>query len=169
MAHDDATKREARSLFVHKRIALTNIAVLTNVSLPTINRWKREAKLAGDDWDRARSSALVTGEGYAVLIAAALEEFALQFQSTMEELKSDTTLSAGERVKLMGTLSDAFNKTVAAASRTAPKLSELGVAYDVLKRFSEFVALNYTDKADSILEMLGPFGDHIAQVYDGGQ
>lgn len=167
MAHDDATKREARNLFVHKRLALTNIAISTAVSLPTINRWKREAKEAGDDWDKARAGALVSGEGYAALIAASLEEFALQFQSTMEELKNDISLTASDRVKLMATLSDAFNKTVAAASRAAPKLSELGVAYDVLKRFSEFAAREYPDLADPILELLGPFGDCLAEVYDG--
>lgn len=167
MAHDDATKLEARNLFVHKRLALTNIAALTGVSLPTINRWKREAKEDGDDWDKVRANALVTGDGYAVLIAASLEEFALQFQSTMEALKDDRDLSASERVKLMATLSDAFNKTVAAASRSAPKLSELGVAYDVLKRLAEFVSRKNPEQADVILEILGPFGDYLAEVYDG--
>lgn len=85
----------------------------------------------------------------------------------MEALKDDRDLSASERVKLMATLSDAFNKTVAAASRSAPKLSELGVAYDVLKRLAEFVSRKNPEQADVILEILGPFGDYLAEVYDG--
>lgn len=167
MAHDEAIKREARTLYVHKRLALTSIAVSTGVSLATINRWKREAKEAGDDWDKARSGALVNGEGLSALISQSLEDFTVQFQAVMDELKEDNSLSAAEKVKLLSTISDAFNKTVAAARRAAPKLSELAIAYDVLQRLAKFVALKRPELSETILELLEPFGDEIAEVYDG--
>lgn len=167
MAHDEATKRDVRTQYVHQRLALTSIALTTGVPLPTINRWKREAKDAGDNWDKARSAALISGEGISTLIAQSLEDFTVQFQSVMDELKEDTSLSSTDKVKLLATLSDAFNKTVAAASRAAPKLSALGIAYDVLQRLIKFVAREKPELADVISEILEPFGDELAEVYDG--
>ena len=167
MAHDEATKREARTAYVHKRLAMTSISVVTGVSLATINRWKREAKEAGDDWDKARSAALVDGEGLSALISQSLEDFTVQFQAVMDELKEDNSISAAEKVKLLATISDAFNKTVAAARRAAPKLSELGIAYDVLQRLIKFVAREKPELADVISDILEPFGDELAEAYDG--
>lgn len=167
MAHDDATKREVRKQYVHQRLALTSIALTSGVPLATINRWKREAKEGGDDWDKARSGALIAGEGISALIAQSIEEFTVQFQSVMDELKGDCNLSAAEKVKLLATLSDAFNKTVAAASRAAPKLSELGIAYDVLQRLIKFVAAKRPELSETMLELIEPFGEELAEVYDG--
>jgi len=166
MAHDDNKKRECRTAYVHNRLALSSIAITTGVSEPTLRRWKREAKQAGDDWDMMRARALISGEGFSVLIANTLEEFAVQFSSTMAVLRDDEGLSSAQRVRLMATLSDAFNKTVAAARHSAPKLSEIAVAWDILERLEQFVHRQAPDLEQALKEILAPFGEHLVEVYN---
>jgi hypothetical protein len=95
-----------------------------------------------------------------------LEDFAAQFQATMELLKGDD-IPALTRVKAMSSLADAMQKTVSAAKAATPKISELGVAYDVLKRLSEFASRHHPGQAPAILEVLEPFADHLTEVYGG--
>ncbi|MFG1409498.1 DUF1804 family protein [Xanthobacter sp. VTT E-85241] len=169
MAHDDTARREARRKFVGERLALPTIAISTGVPESTLRRWKREAREAGDDWDQARAAGLVSGDGFAGLISVVLEDFVTQFRATMELLKSDRDIPALERAKVMGSLADALNKTVNSAGRAAPKISELGVAWDVLKRLAEYVTVHHPSAAPSVLEVLEPFGDHLAEVYGDGK
>ncbi|KAA6404478.1 DUF1804 family protein [Candidatus Tokpelaia sp.] len=167
MAHGKDKKKQARSHYVLNRQTLPAVATLLKVPLATLRRWKAEARQNSDDWDTARAGSLVAGEAYTELIAAALEEFAVQFRAVMDAIKGDKALSAVDKTKLLAGLADAFNKTVAAAGRAAPKISELGVAYDVLQRLSAFAGRTRPDLAPALLELLEPFGDEIAEAYDG--
>ena len=65
----------------------------------------------------------------------------------------------------MASLSDAFNKMVASAGRVAPKISELGVANDVLQRQAEFIREFYPQHAAAFLEIIEPFGERLVEVY----
>lgn len=169
MAHDDTARREARRKFVTERLALPTVALATGVPESTLRRWKRDARQAGDDWDQARAAGLVAGDGFSGLISVVLEDFVAQFAATMEVLKSDQDIPALERAKVMAGLADALQKTVSAAGRAAPKISELGVAWDVLKRLAEFVSQHHPSAAAAVLEVLEPFGDHLAEVYGDGK
>jgi len=167
MAHGKDKQKQARSHYVLNRQSLPAVAALLKVPAATLRRWKAAAKEGGDDWDKARAAGLISGQGYTDLISGALEEFAVQFRTVMDALKEDKAMPAAEKVKLLASVSDAFNKTVAAAGRAAPKISELGVAYDVLQRLSDFALNKRPDIAPQILEILEPFGTEIAEVYDG--
>ncbi|MCY1707336.1 DUF1804 family protein [Pannonibacter sp. SL95] len=99
------------------------------------------------------------------MVASVVEDFVILFQATVEDVKSSETLQAADRVKLMASLSDAFNKMVSSAGRVAPKLSELGVANDVLSRLAEFVRIEFPQHSSAFVEILEPFGDRLAEVY----
>lgn len=158
-------KRTARRLFVLERQAIPTMAFTLGVSESTARRWKKEAKLAGDDWDVARSANALAGEGLESVVATVVEDFVALFQATIEQIKGSENIEPSEKVKLMASLSDAFNKMVASAGRVAPKLSELGVAQDVLQRFAEFIRKHHPDHAQTFLEVLEPFGEYLAEVY----
>jgi hypothetical protein len=166
MAHDEAARKAARKAYVNDRLALPVIALSLGVSEPTLRRWKRSAAERGDDWDKARAANLVAGDGFDGLMSLVLEDFATQFQATMELLKGDD-IPALDRVKAMSSLADAMQKTVSAAKAATPRISELGVAYDVLKRLSEFAARHHAAQAPAILEVLEPFADHLTEIYSG--
>ena len=165
MAHDDKTRREARKSYVYQRQSLPTIGITLTVPEGTLRRWKREAKETGDDWDVARAANTISGEGLEVLVSSVIEDFVVLYQTCIESVKHDGGMEAPERVKLMAMLADAFNKTVGAAGRVSPKISELGVAMDVLKRLSAFVQQHHPHRSDALLEVLEPFGTHLSEVY----
>lgn len=162
MAHDDTKRREARRLYVHERKPLPLIALATDVPERTLRRWKEEANARGENWDEARAASSIASDGLESFMAEVIENFATMYRATLEDLKTKKDISVEERVKLFASLADSFNKTVAAAGRLAPKISELGVAMDVLKRLGDFVSRHHPEAAPALLEVLEPFGEHLA-------
>ncbi len=165
MAHDDKTRREARKLFVFQRQSLPTIAITLTVSEATLRRWKADAKARGDDWDVGRAANTIAGEGMEMLVATVIEDFVVLYQATIEAVKGDPNIAPADRVKMMASLADAFHKTIAASGRVSPKISELGVAMDVLKRLADFTRQHHPDRAGLLLEVLEPFGTHLSEVY----
>lgn len=165
MAHDDTIKRNARKAFVFQRQSLPTIAIALAVSEATLRRWKREARERGDDWDVGRAANTIAGEGMEAIVSSVIEDFVVLYQVTIEGLKNETDAPASERVKLMASLADAFHKMISASGRVSPKISELGVAMDVLKRLADFTRQQHPDRAGLLLEVLEPFGTHLSEVY----
>jgi hypothetical protein len=165
MAHDANTRREARKRYVFERQALPVIAIALDASEASLRRWKREAAAKGDNWDTARSANTIAGEGLDKLVMEVVQDYVTVHQATIEDLREATNLSAAEKAKILAGLADSFNKTVNAAGRIAPKISEIGVAVDVLNRLSDFVGREFPDLAPTILEILEPFGQLITEAY----
>lgn len=163
MANDDK-RRKARSDYIYRRLSGTTIALLHNISASTFGRWKKAAKKDGDDWDIARSASVLAGEGIDIVVSSVVEDFVVMAQVTMEEMKN-STMPAIEKVKALASLADAMNKMVISAGRVAPKISELGVAQDVVNRFIEFVQHEFPQYSEMMAELAIPFGDHIANIY----
>lgn len=164
MAHDADTRREARKRYVYERQALPTIAIALGVSEASLRRWKRDAGARGDDWDVARSANTIAGEGLDKLVMEVVQDYVTVHQATIEDLRS-AEMSAAEKAKVLAGLADSFNKTVNAAGRVSPKISELGVAMDVLKRLGDFVGREFPAAAPALLEIIDPFGQHLAEVY----
>lgn len=165
MAHDQKTRSKARTMYVQTRSAIPTISVSLDVPEGTIRRWKAAAKEAGDDWDIARAAATMQGEGLDAMVSAVIEDFTVMFQATMEQVKEAGQLDPADKVKLMASLSDAFNKMVLAAGRAAPQLSKLGIATDVLRRLAEYIVDAFPQHAGAFEEILEPFGAELAAAY----
>jgi hypothetical protein len=165
MAHDEQTRRTARQRYVHERQALPVIALGLGVPERTLRRWKAEAVEKGDNWDAARASSTIAGEGLESVVTAVVHDYVALHQSAIEDLKSAEGVSPFEKAKILASLADSFNKTVNSAGRLSPKISELGVAMDVLRRLAEFVSRHHPDAAPALLEVLEPFGEQLGEVY----
>lgn len=165
MAHDEQTRRAARQRYVHERQALPVIALALGVPERTLRRWKTEAVEQGDNWDAARASSTIAGEGLEAVVAAVIQDYVILHQATIEDLKQAEGILPIERAKILASLADSFNKTVSAAGRVSPKISELGVAMDVLRRLADFVSRHHPDVAPALLEVLAPFGEQLGGVY----
>jgi len=165
MAHGLDKKREARRRYVIERQSLPTIAAALGTSEGSVSRWKREAKAVGDDWHARRQAHLIAGEGLESVVAATVEDFVMLAQSTVGALKLDDELSAEKKAQLLASLADAMGKMVASAGRLAPKISELGVAQDVIRRLSTFIAEHHPEHGIAFLEILEPFGASIADAY----
>ncbi|WP_102226858.1 DUF1804 family protein [Acidimangrovimonas sediminis] len=157
-------KRKARSDYIYRRMTQATIAAAYGISEATVGRWKKAARDAGDNWDAARTAHVIAGEGVETVVSHVVEDFMLQAQSILEEIKSGTH-STTEKVGMLVSLSDAMTKMAASAKRFAPKVSELGVAQDVMGKLLEFVRENFPQHADAVLEIIEPFGDRLAELY----
>lgn len=168
---DPDKKRLARGEYVFKRKTLPMIALTLGVSANTVSRWKRAAKDMGDDWETARAAHMIAGEGLDAVITNVVEEFMLQAQSAIEELKADAAkdkadqLPIDKRIAMMTSLADAMTKMTNSAGKLAPKVSELGVAQDVIRRLVEFVKEHYPEHAHILLQIAEPFTEHLVEAY----
>ena len=165
MAHDQGIRREARRRYVFDRQVMPTIAIAMGIPEATIRRWKRDAATHGDDWDVARSANTIAGEGLDSIITEVVQDYVMMHQATIEDLRNNPDIAAIDKAKILAALADSFNKTVSAAGRLSPKISELGVAMDVLKRLGDFVHRQHPDHAGALLEVLEPFGQHLAEIY----
>lgn len=161
---NDEIRRRARSDFVYRRLTGATISAAYGISEVTFARWKKKAKENGDDWDMARTAAVMAGEGADVVASIVLEEFMLQAQNLVHDIKNGG-LGIEEKVKLMASLADSMTKMASASSKLAPKLSELGVAQSVVEELIDFVRDKFPHHIDVVQELLGPFADHIAQRF----
>ena len=171
MAGDTDKKRQARSEYIYKRKTRAMIGLSIGVSPVTVSRWKSAAKKMGDDWDTARAANVIAGEGSDAVMITVLEAFMIMAQSLIEELKADALkdkadqLPIEKRVTMIVSLGDAMTKMTAAAGKLAPKISELGVAQDVIMRLMEFVRDHYPEHAPILLQISEPFTEHLVEAY----
>jgi transposase-like protein len=164
MAHDTATRREARAKYLYERLTLPQIALALGVSEPTLRRWKSDARTDGDDWDQARIASTMAGQGLERIVTQVVQDYVIQHQATIDQLK-EAVLEPADKAKILAALADSFNKTVSAAGRLTPKISELGVAMDVLDRLAKYVSARRPEAADALLAVLEPFGSELSRIY----
>lgn len=165
MANDQDTRRKARSDYIYRRMSLSTIALTLNVAQTTIGRWKKAAKEDGDDWDMARSAAVIAGEGLDTVVSSVVEDFVIMAQALLDEVKNNKDLSIDQKIKHMVALGDAMVKVTASAGKLAPKISELGVAQSVVQHLIAFVQEQFPQHISVVQEILVPFGDRIASAF----
>ncbi|ECA5645405.1 DUF1804 family protein, partial [Salmonella enterica subsp. enterica serovar Saintpaul] len=90
--------------------------------------------------------------GRAVLMA-----LVVQCQATMEKINSDPDLTAAKRVEMLASLSDAFNKAVAASKKILPETDKLAIAISVLHLFGEHINQKYPKRRADFIEVLETF------------
>jgi hypothetical protein len=164
MAHERFKKAEVRRRFVVDRQPLAACATAAGVSYSTARAWKKDAAERGDDWDRARLAEQVSDGGVQELTRIVLAEFVPLFESTIIELK-DSKIPAIQKAEAISRLSDAYTKTVKASGAVDPAIARLAWAMDVLKLLAQFVASNFPQHNDAMLEILEPFGVRLAEEF----
>lgn len=165
MAHDAATRQRLRAAFVNGT-SLDEVAMQLGVPVSTARRWKSQSRKEGDDWDRLRAASQVSGTGRDELVRDILAQFLLSHQTAMKDL-SEADLSAEERVRLLASLSDAFNKTMGSLAKTSSNLDRLGVAGEVLTLLAHFVANHFPGHGAALVEIMEPFGAELARHFNG--
>lgn len=99
-----------------------------------------------------------------MVVSSVVEDFIIQAQAILDEIKTGDHTTQ-EKVGMLVSLSDAMTKMAASAKRFAPKVSELGVAQDVMAKLLDFVRDQFPQHAAAILEIIEPFGERLAEIY----
>lgn len=165
MAHPSEMRSRLRSLYIFRQISLEVAAAQCGVAISTAGRWKRDSATKGDDWEKQRAAALLAGGGIEDVARSALTGFMIQYQSTMELLNTNGDIPPGEKVKMLASLADSFNKTVSASKRVLPETSQLATAMQVVQALAKFIREKYPQHASAFVEVLEPFGNELAAKY----
>lgn len=164
MAHASEKRSLLRGLYVHQRMAMDAASLKAGVPRSTANRWKAEAKAAGDDWDAVRTAVALGDGNFEALGKKLLEDYLVQHQATMDMLREDKKLSARERAETLASMSDSFNKTMASFKRLAPEVNKQAIQLDVLRMMAAFAQRKMPQHVPALLDLLEPFGEELAKA-----
>ncbi|GLS86667.1 hypothetical protein GCM10010873_16410 [Cypionkella aquatica] len=165
MSVREDARRKARGDYIYRRMTGSTISIAYGISEATFGRWKKAAKDEGDDWDKARTASVIAGEGIETVVSSVVEDFMIMAQSLLDDIRDNPELTTAAKVQHLVALADAMTKMTSAARKLAPKISELGVAQDVMGHLLEFVRQNFPQHAAAILEIIEPFGERLAGLY----
>ena len=157
MAHPASTREAVRRAYVTDRAPLAEAARRGAVSVATARAWKRTARDAGDDWDRAREARRLAEGGLGSVTERVLSDFSVLFTSTMDSLRT----AGGEPVEVaraIAMLADAYAKTVKAAGGVDPRLARLSIALETLERLGHYLREHRPEAVPVLLGVLEPFG-----------
>jgi len=165
MAHPKEVRDKVRRAYVFDRLSLEVAALSAGVAYATARRWKADALESGDDWDKAQAAHLLAGGGIEGVARQVLAGLVTQYQATMDELTANAEIRPADKVQMLASLADAYNKTVSASKRILPETSELATAMGVVQRLANFIRERFPQHAASFAEILEPFGDELATAY----
>lgn len=165
MAYSQKMIAAVRAAYVYEALNRDQLSKRFNVRVSTIARWKKMALENGDDWDRARSAARLSGQGMESVTRVVLEELVLQFQTTLEQIKAAPDIHPSQKVDLLSSLSDAYSKTVASMAKANPRLDKLSFAADMLRDLVQYVQSRYPQHATAMEQVLMPFSEEIGRRY----
>lgn len=163
MAHSDDTRRAVRAAYVFDQVALGVAAHKHDVPEATAKRWVREARAAGDDWDKARGAQMIAGGGIEAVVRQTLGVAVRQVQATIEAIDSDPDMPPAEKAKTLASLADSYNKLLAASRRMMPETDKLAVAMGVLQDLAEFIRTQHPRHMAAFAEILEAFGARMAK------
>lgn len=164
MAYSQAVREAVRNAYVNDRLPLEAAAERVGVSYSAAQNWKRKAKAEGQCWDKARAAVRMSSGGLGDLTTQLLEDFAILFQTTVEQIR-DAEVDPLKKAEAISRLSDAYTKTMRAATKGAPEIGRLAMALEVLDLFAKFVRADYPEHAEALITVLEPFGQTLASTY----
>ncbi|MFH2504025.1 DUF1804 family protein [Klebsiella indica] len=173
MAHPQEIRDKLRRVYVFDGLSLELAAIQAGIAYATARRWKSEAIRAGDDWDKIRAARIMAGGSLEETARGMLTAMVTQFQTTMDllthgaEKSGADKLEPAERVKLLASLADAFNKAIASSRKILPETNQLAVAMQVIQLLSEFIKEQHPQHLESFIEILEPFGRVIQAKFSG--
>lgn len=164
MAYPQEIKDAVRRSYVIERLTLEEASDKHGVSYHTVRSWKKKAREQGDNWDMARQATRLSQGGIGDLTNQVMEDFAHLFQRVVQDVKS-ADVEPLKKAEALARLSDSYTKTMRAATRGNPDVGKLAVALEVLDRLAKYVAKEFPEHANVLLDILEPFGDHLAKTY----
>ena len=160
MAHGQETRDKLRRLYVFERLSLEVAAGQCGVSFATARRWKDKAEAAGDNWEKLRAAHTMAGKDLEDIARQLLTDLVLQFKATMDALARED-IPASERVTLLTSLSDSYNKAISANKKLLPETSRLAVALEVLEKLTDWLKTKRPELLGAFLDELTPFGEKL--------
>lgn len=165
MAHNDDKRQALRNSYIYERLDLKAAAAKHTVPYSTARSWKQKAENKGDNWDRARNAARQNAGPAGDFSLQILEDFAIQYQSIMDDIKEDKDMGPVQRTEVMTKLGDSYAKVMKIAGGNDNKIAKLSIALETLKLFSTFIEQEYAHNLEPFSNMLERFGAVVTKHY----
>lgn len=161
MAHPQETRDDLRKSYIFDGLSLNMAAVMAKVSYPTAQRWKNAAKADGDDWDKVKTAHSMAGGDLEDISRQILTDFIIQFKATMDSIKAADDIAPSQRVEMLTSLADAYNKTIASSRKLLPETSKLAIALQVIELLAKHIQEHKPELLMEFMSVLEPFGREI--------
>ena len=154
-----------RKCYVFERQTLKAAAQLHKVPYATASRWKKNAVDKGDCWDKARSASRLAAGGIGDLSIQVLEDFTLQYQSLMDQIKADDSIKPMDKANLLTKLADSYVKITKAVGGDDHKIGKLSVAMETLELFAKFLSERFPQNLEYFVIALEQFAPELSKQY----
>lgn len=165
MAHSPEIVQAVRGSYVFERLPLPVAAAKHDVSYSSAQAWKKKAFEAGDDWERARSAALMAAGGLGDATNQILDGFTILFQTAIQKVQDDENQTAEDMVASLARLSDSYAKMLTSAGKSNPKISKLAIAMEVLNEEAALIKAEFPDDVERFAKILDRLGPRICEVF----
>lgn len=164
MAKGNEVRALVRRLYVFDRLSLEMAANQAGVAYTTAKRWRTQAQIEGDDWEKLRSAASLAGGDVEQLSQQILTEMLVQFNAVLEKIKEDDAMPAVTRVELLSSLMDNIHKSMSAMKKFLPEANSLSIGMTVIRGLAEFAQERFPQHMSQLVEILEPFGDVLPKL-----
>jgi erythromycin esterase-like protein len=98
------------------------------------------------------------------MTAELLEDLALLFQATVEEVRQSDA-PALQKAEALSRMADAYTKTMKAAGTGDVRINRLTVALETIKTLGQFIAERFPEQLEPFVVILDQFDAHAAEVF----
>lgn len=165
MAYAQEDKDKVRKSYISDRLSLDSVASIHGIPYQTIQRWKKQAKERGDDWDKIRAAQTLAGGEMEDTARELLTDLIIIFKNTADSVKSDD-IGSVTKVKLLASLADSYNKAMSANKKLMPVTDKLAVAMTVMEMLGKYIQDTKPDAMPIFIEILVPFGEVLSQEFE---
>ncbi|WP_226020314.1 DUF1804 family protein [Serratia symbiotica] len=171
MAHPKAVRDAVRRDYIAQGIPPEVLGPMHGVSVASVIRWRRDARDAGDDWDKQRAARRLSSGVPEDITRDLLMEFLEHHRHAMDQLRKaregadGQAMPADEYASLLAKLQDGFNKMMAASKRILPETDRLIVAAGVVEDFAAFLSEKHPALMAGFLDVLPEFQQIVEKKY----
>lgn len=165
MAHPQDAREKVRRLYVFEQLPLEMAALQAEVPIGTARRWKSADKAKGDDWDKVKTAHVMASGGAEEIARAIFTGLMIQYQAVIEQLNADNSSAPAEKVQMLTSMADAFNKAVSASAKVLPETNRLAVAMETVRAFGDYVRERHPARAMDFIDMIRAFAPELQKRF----
>lgn len=165
MAHGPEVHQALKSAYL-SGLGLEIAAEKAGVPYATARNWFREAKAAGEDWDKFRAANLnagliVAGGTMEQAIGRVVAGVILEAEATVEHIRLSTELDPLVRTQAIASLTDSLNKAANIARKGMPEADKLATVNETIKGLADLFLRMHPADAGKMLS--------VVEAWAGGQ
>lgn len=165
MAYAQEDKDKVRKSYISDRLSLDSVASIHDIPYQTVQRWKKQAKKHGDDWDKIRAAQTLAGGEMEDTARELLTDLIIIFKNTADSVKSDD-IGSVTKVKLLASLADSYNKAMSANRKLMPVADKLAIAMTVMEMLGKYIQDTKPEAMPIFVEILVPFGEVLSKEFE---